>query len=87
MIVYSTPYNPDIDLNPVAVSGYLKLQEAWINGAVPSDLVSSAESYNGIDDPSEIAGKPRDFADAYRMNKEYAKSLESVNNDKQTDSQ
>lgn len=87
MIFYSCPFNPDIDLNPVAPSGFLNLQEAWINGAVPSDLVSSTEDYNGIDSPDGVAGKPRDFADAYRMNKEYSKALESVDSDKADKSQ
>lgn len=75
MIVKSVPFDETKDVAVVEQSGFLDLQEAWVNKVVPGDISSSALDYNGIEEPDAILGKPRDFADAYTM----AKNLENAN--------
>lgn len=74
MIVFECPFDPVADLESVPQSGFLDLQDAWINGVVPGDVSSSGDLYNGIEEPDAILGKPRDFADAYRLSKEMSEA-------------
>lgn len=74
MIVYECPFDPVCDLEAVPQSGFLDLQDAWVNGVVPGDVSSSGDMYNNIEEPDAILGKPRDFADAYRMSKSMAEA-------------
>ena len=46
---------------------YINLAESLENGVVPSEIADSEPSYNEIDDPSTIIGKPRDVFEAYSL--------------------
>lgn len=74
MIQFEFPFNPEEDSAPVEQSGFLSLQEAWVNRAVPGDVSGSSVDYNGIEEPESIAGKPRDFADAYMLSKKISEA-------------
>ncbi len=67
-------YNPLVDVSPVSQTGYVDLKAAFYNGSVPSDLDSSSISYNEIDDPDNIIGRPEDIFEASRM-RDYAESV------------
>lgn len=60
-------YNPDKDVHEVDQFGFVDLQKCLANGEVPASIADSEDAYNGIEDPSEILGKPSDVFDAYRM--------------------
>ncbi|WP_142295784.1 hypothetical protein [Klebsiella pneumoniae] len=63
--------NEKTDNHPVDQFGYVNLAESLANGVVPSEIADSEPSYNEIDDPSTIIGKPHDVFEAYSM-KDYA---------------
>lgn len=63
-------YNPKRDLKKVSPIGALDLKSAFVNNAIPADLQTSETRYNGIDDPSSIAGRPRDMIDSYMLEKQ-----------------
>lgn len=67
-------YNEVCDLAPVDQFGFVDLNECLANGEVPSTVSNTEDAYNGIEDPSEILGKPSDVFDAYRM-QDYVKSV------------
>ena len=60
MIVESCKFNSKQDNHDVDQFGYINLAESLENGVVPSEIADSEPSYNEIDDPSTIIGKPRD---------------------------
>lgn len=64
MIVYDTPFDPVRDIAPVEQFGFIDLKTALDSSIVPSQMPESEQDYNGIDDPNEIAGKPRDVFEA-----------------------
>lgn len=75
-------YNEVCDLSPVDQFGFVDLNECLANGEVPSTVSDTEDSYNGIEDPSEILGKPSDVFDAYRM-QDYVKSVGRMSDDPQ----
>lgn len=60
-------FDPVRDLQDVDQFGFVDLNEAIANGVVPSDLNVNEETFNGIEDPRSIIGKPMDTFEAYRM--------------------
>lgn len=52
------------NVSEVEQTGFVDLASALANHSVPSDIESSDETYNGIDDPASIMGKPRDVFEA-----------------------
>lgn len=60
-------FDPVKDIKEVDQFGFVDLNECLANGDVPSTVADSENQYNGIEDPSEILGKPSDVFDAYRM--------------------
>lgn len=60
-------FNPQLDKIPVSQTGFIDLKSAMVNNVIPSQIVDTEESYNGIDDPSSILGKPRDVFEAMDM--------------------
>lgn len=66
-------YNPTTDLAAVEPFGYVNLRECVEKGEVPTSISNTELDYNGIDNPSDIYGKPHDVFEAYRMN-DYVKS-------------
>lgn len=67
-------YNEVTDICEVDQFGFIDLNECLANGAVPSTIADSEAQYNGIEDPSEILGKPSDVFEAYRMS-DYVKTV------------
>lgn len=65
-------YNPRTDLKKVSPIGALDLKSAYANNAIPATLEASEARYNGIDDPSAIAGRVSDPIDAAMAEKQIA---------------
>lgn len=62
------------DVHDVDQFGFIDLAECLLNGEVPANIADSDDQYNGIEDPSEILGKPSDVFEAYKMG-DYIKSV------------
>lgn len=62
-------FNPIKDKTPVSSTGFVDLQSAMVNSAVPSQIPGTDDDYNGIDDPASILGKPSDVFEAMDMQK------------------
>lgn len=60
-------YNPVKDVKPVEQFGYVDLCSALANNSIPADVSASDESYNKIDNPASILGRPRDVFDAAHL--------------------
>lgn len=71
MEVFGCIYNEKTDNHEVDQFGFVDLAESLRNGVVPSEIADSEPSYNEIDDPSTIYGKPHDVFEVYSM-KDYA---------------
>lgn len=66
-------YNPQRDLCKVSQVGFIDLTKAFASGVVPDKIADSEASYNGIEDPASILGKPSDVFEALEM-ESYIKS-------------
>lgn len=64
MIQQLTGFDINKDLNEVDQFGFFDLTESLLNGIVPENIGTDDLQYNGIEDPSTIAGKPRDVFQA-----------------------
>lgn len=64
MIVENCPFDPVRDLHPVDQFGFIDLKTALDQSIVPSQMPESDTDYNGIDDPQQVLGKPRDIFEA-----------------------
>lgn len=64
MISIVKPFDSSKDVCEVDQFGYLDLRKAMIDGVVKGDLVVDESSYNDIDDPRAIVGRPLDQFDA-----------------------
>lgn len=64
MIVESCPFDPVRDLHPVDQFGFIDLKTSLAESVVPSQMPESDTDYNGIEDPQQILGKPRDIFEA-----------------------
>lgn len=64
MIVESCPFDPVRDLHPVDQFGFIDLKTALDQSVVPSQMPESDFDYNGIEEPQQILGKPRDIFEA-----------------------
>ncbi len=60
-------YDENKDIREVDQFGFIDLAECLSNGVVPSTVADSEADYNGIEDPSEILGKPSDVFECYKM--------------------
>lgn len=67
MVYVDFPFNPQRDKTPVSQTGFIDLKSAMVNNVIPSQIAESEDSYNGIDDPASILGKPRDVFEAMDM--------------------
>lgn len=67
MIIKECKYDELRDVAPVDQFGFVNLNECLANGEVPATIADSEDTYNGIEDPSSIIGKPRDIFEAYSM--------------------
>lgn len=64
MIVKDCPFNPVRDLTPVDQFGFIDLKVALDSSVVPSQMPGSDADYNGIEDPEQVLGTPRDIFEA-----------------------
>lgn len=67
MIVKKCSFDKTKDNHDVDNFGYINLAEAYANGVVNSDINDVDVSYNEIDDPSTIIGKPQDIFDTFTL--------------------
>lgn len=74
MVQDNLVYNPKKDLCKVSQVGFIDLTKAFASGVVPDKIADSEASYNGIDDPASILGKPSDVFEALEM-ESYVKSV------------
>lgn len=83
MICKNIHFNEVTDLADVDQFGFVDLADCLSNGEVPADLNPTDDQYNGIEDPSEILGKPSDVFEAYKM-QDYVKSVGTVKEEGQS---
>lgn len=72
-MLQETFYDPVRDLGEASQSGYVDLYQLLGNGVLPANLNVTAESFNDIEDPKSIYGKPSDQFEAMSMAKELNK--------------
>lgn len=65
---YPDVYDKRRDKSEVSQSGYLDLCQAFENNSVPADIAQDDASYNDVDDPSKVIGKPKDAFDMMHYN-------------------
>lgn len=72
-------YNPAQDLHAVdtAFAG-VDLRKAYVNGAVPANMVGSSLEFNDIEDPSTIMPRPSDVFEAHRQSKHVKSALKDA---------
>ena len=64
MVVTDCSFDPVRDVAPVEQFGFIDLKTALDSSIVPSQMPDSEQDYNGIDNPEEIVGHPRDIFEA-----------------------
>ena len=64
MRVTGCPFDSTRDLKAVEQFGFIDLKTALDSSIVPSQLPESDSDYNGMDDPSQVLGKPSDVFEA-----------------------
>lgn len=67
----------DRDLQIVEQVGYVDLRRAYEDCSVPSDIGVDESTYNGIEEPSSIIGKPDDVFAAHRAGEAYKAAQEA----------
>ena len=82
MIVIDCHYDPVRDIAPVDEFGFIDLKSALHNSVVPSQMPESETDYNGIDDPQQILGKPRDVFEAIDTQKALEAAASAAGDDK-----
>lgn len=63
-------FNPDIDEADVDQFGFIDMREAIANNVIVGNADINQQSFNNIEDPSTIIGKPRDVFDAMAVEKQ-----------------
>lgn len=76
MIHDAIEYNELVDINEVDQIGYVDLRMAYETQTIPGNLNPEDMSYNDIDDPASIAGKPSDIFGAIQAGQKYASFME-----------
>lgn len=71
-------FDPVRDVRDVDTGCIIDINDILRTGVVPSSINSAPLSYNGIEDPTTIIGRPSDTFDALRMNEQI---LSSANTD------
>ena len=67
-MIHDIKYSMKRDLMEVDKFGYVDLREAGLNNSIPAAVNVDELSFNDIEDPSTIVGKPSDIFDAINMN-------------------
>lgn len=84
MIVESCLFDPVRDLAPVDQFGFIELKSALAESVVPSQLPDSDSDYNGIEEPDQVLGKPRDIFEAIDAQK-VAEQIASSGSEEKSD--
>lgn len=71
-------FNKGCDYQAAASGLALDLGSAMKNGSVPASLGSSEFSFNGIANPDNVLGRPKDIFDSMRMEKEVYNKAKSA---------
>lgn len=85
MLVTSCPFDPVKDLKPVEQYGFIDLKTALDSCVVPSQMPESDSDYNGIEEPEQIAGRPRDVFEAIDAQKALEASASVQSGDESKD--
>lgn len=78
MIVKDCNFDPVRDIAPVDQFGFVDLKLALDSSMVPSQMTGSDSDYNGIEDPGQVLGKPRDVFEAIDSQKAYEAAASSA---------
>lgn len=62
-------YDKDRDLGEASQSGFVVLDDLLAHGVVPANLNVAPESFNDIEDPRSIYGRPSDQFEAMTLAK------------------
>lgn len=62
-------FDPARDIRAVEPTGWVDLAKANAMNSIPAQLQGSDLSYNGIDDPNSIGGRPSDIFEAAQASK------------------
>lgn len=75
-MIQECKFDKNRDISEVDQFGFVDLVDSVAAGAVPSDLQSDGNSFDGTDiDPESIIGKPSDAFEAIRMQEELAEGV------------
>lgn len=66
---YEDGFNKFRDKFEVSQTGFLDLCSAFANHCVPAEIPMDETSYNGVEDPSKVIGKPKDNFELMHYNK------------------
>lgn len=78
MIQKGANFNKDRDIQEVDQFGFIDLIKSFQNGYVAGNSDIKAESFNEIEDPASIIGKPTDVFEALRMQDNMIESVKSA---------
>lgn len=65
-------YDPIKDISPVDPTGWVDLAQANAMNSLPANLQVEQLSFNEIEDPNSIGGRPSDVFEAAAMSKSIA---------------
>lgn len=74
-MVYSPHYDPKKDRFPIIPEQAVQLGASVDLGRIPANLGDDGTRYNSIQNPANIVGKPRDYFDAVRMQRELTTTI------------
>ena len=69
-MIENPQFNPEIDEADVDQFGFVDMREAIANNVIVGSADINQQSFNNIEDPSTIIGKPRDIFDAMAVEKQ-----------------
>ena len=78
MIQTGANFDKDRDIQEVDQFGFIDLVKSFQNGYVEGNSDIKAESFNEIEDPASIIGKPTDVFEALRMQDTMIESVKSA---------
>lgn len=69
MYIESCKFDPVKDIQAVEQTGWVDLAKANAMNSIPAQLQAADLSYNGVEDPNSIAGRPSDLFEAAQAHK------------------
>lgn len=80
MLFENVKFNPVRDVQAVEPAGFVDLAKANSMNAIPATLAADDLSYNEIDDPRSIGGRPSDVFEAAQASKAILSYVPPKNN-------